>query len=177
MISFIYGGSSSGKSAFAENRIVELAGESAKKYYLATMIAYGREGEARVAKHRSLRAGKGFVTIEQPRDIEDAISKMDATDKAVLLECMSNLVANEMFKDEGQADREKVALKIDRGIRELIKGTGHLVIVSNNVFEDGIEYDEATTEYLHALGEVNIRIASMADEIYEVVAGIPVKVR
>ena len=52
-----------------------------------------------------------------------------------------------------------------------------LVIVTNNVFEDGIEYDDTTMEYIRAMGIVNQRIAAMADHVIEVVVGIPVVIR
>ena len=44
----------------------------------------------------------------------------------------------------------------------------------NNVFEDGISYEETTAEYIEAMGQVNERLAVMADTVIEVVAGIPV---
>ena len=49
-----------------------------------------------------------------------------------------------------------------------------MVVVSNNVFEDGIQYDTGTGEYLNALGRINERLAVLADEVIEVVVGIPV---
>ena len=92
---------------------------------------------------------------------------------AVLLECMSNLAANEMFSREQPVDRETVIAKILQGIEVLRKQADPLVIVTNNVFEDGIAYDSATIEYIEALGRVNERLAAEADEVVEVVAGIP----
>ena len=55
---FVTGGSGSGKSAFAEQQVVDSG--IARRIYLATMEAYGEEGRARVERHRALRAGKGF---------------------------------------------------------------------------------------------------------------------
>ncbi len=66
MITLVLGGSGSGKSAYAEH----LLDGKTNKYYIATMQVYDAEGEKKVARHRKLRAGKGFVTIEQPRDLE-----------------------------------------------------------------------------------------------------------
>ena len=61
-----------------------------------------------------------------------------------------------------------------QGVESLKKGIRHLVVVTNNVQEDGIWYDTTTMEYLKAMGEINQRLAAMADEVVEVVAGIPV---
>lgn len=48
------------------------------------------------------------------------------------------------------------------------------MIVSNNVFEDGIAYDETTMEYIRAMGQINEKLAAMAENTVEVVVGIPV---
>ena len=62
MVRFVYGGSGSGKSAFAEQLVVSCGAE--RKYYVATMKVYGDEGRRKVARHQKLRENKGFVTIE-----------------------------------------------------------------------------------------------------------------
>ena len=59
---------------------------------------------------------------------------------------------------------------------ELFSCVDDLVVVSGNVFNDGAEYEGSTLAYMRALGAVNAFIASKSDEVYEVVAGIPVKI-
>ena len=66
---------------------------------------------------------------------------------------------------------------IIRDIKLLKEQTTHFVVVSNNVFEDGITYDETTTEYIHAMGMINHKLAVLADRVVEVVAGIPVIIK
>lgn len=173
MITLITGGSASGKSAFGEEFMLRLG--NAHRYYLATMQVYDDEGQKKVERHRMLRAGKGFVTIEQPVDIRQAAAHMCKEDSAALLECMSNLAANEMFRDGRICTEDAVADKIVEETALLAEGLTNLVIISNNIFEDGIGYDEGTMCYLRALGAVNQRLAALADEVYEVVAGIPIK--
>ena len=50
----------------------------------------------------------------------------------------------------------------------------HLVIVTNEVFSDGCEYDAGTTDYIRRLGEINVRLSRAADAVVEVVYSIPV---
>ena len=50
----------------------------------------------------------------------------------------------------------------------------NLVVVTNEVFSDGIQYDPDTMRYLKYLGDINCRMAEMADQVTEVVYGIPV---
>lgn len=176
MMTLIIGGSGSGKSAYAEQYLDSRA-EGKKKYYLATMQVFDEEGQKRIERHRSLRSGRGFLTIEQPTAIQDALEKMEAGEKTALLECMSNLTANEMFAGQKPRAGEDVADKIIGGIRRLQQTLTHLVIVSNNVFEDGRSYEDAVMEYIRTMGQINEMLAEMADEVVEVVVGIPVVIK
>ena len=211
MIHLVTGGSGSGKSAYAEKLVTEqYKGDS--KYYIATMQVYDEEGKARIERHRQMRSGKGFTTIEQPAYIEEALTKIDKWEEkqcvavqeekegkqcvavqegkeekqcvaeqkekqcVALVECMSNLAANEIFQEEEIRPYAAVE-RILKGIKTLSKHLHGLVIVTNNVFEDGIEYDAGTQEYLKALGQINEGLASMADTVTEVVVGIPVPLK
>ena len=185
MITVITGGSASGKSAYAEDYTVQISGER-RRYYLATMQAFGREEQVKIERHQKLRRGKGYLTIEQPLSVSEALGKMEGfgqagqvptMEKTVLLECMSNLTANEMFADETPKSCEAVADKIMRDIELLSRELKHLVIVTNNVFEDGAVYDDTTMEYMRALGCINERLAVMADRVVEVVVGIPITIK
>ena len=95
-----------------------------------------------------------------------------------LLECMSNLVANEMFPETvGDEINANCVENIVRQIRHLKDQTGHLVIVTNQIFEDGIIYEPETMEYIRNLGQINQQLAEMADSVIEVVAGIPIFIK
>lgn len=173
MIDLILGGSGSGKSAYAESVAMQYG---KPRFYVATMQVYGAEGRKKVERHRKLRAGKGFQTVECPMNVGEIVSSLPEN-AVVLLECMSNLVANEMFQDLGTMPACAVVRKILREIQELDTQVKHLVIVSNNVFEDGVEYDETTQNYIEALGRINTEIAKKASCVVEVVVGIPVSVK
>ena len=102
MFHLITGGSGSGKSEYAEQKLMEYASHSKrnkKRYYIATMMPFGKETEEKIARHRRLRAGKGFETIECYTDLKKAAEILQTKETgSVLLECMSNLVANEMWR-------------------------------------------------------------------------------
>ena len=95
MLTLIVGGSASGKSAFAENYAME-AGEN--RIYIATMQPMDNECLARIEKHRGMRAQKNFQTVECYTGLKQARVPKDSV---VLLECMSNLTANEIYAPEG----------------------------------------------------------------------------
>ena len=195
MVVLVTGGSGSGKSAFAEEYLMRLSTQTETKYYIATMQPFGEESLAKIRRHQRLRAGKGFTTIEQSRDLTKAAQRIakpsnQFQEEAVtinrpensvpfirdtaLLECMSNLVANEMFAENKIRLRDEVTAQILDGIEALNSQLAHFLIVTNNVFEDGISYEETTAEYIEAMGQVNERLAAMADTVIEVVTGIPV---
>lgn len=189
MFHVITGGSGSGKSAYAEDCIVQLHKDSVPLYYIATMMPFGAEMEAKIDRHRKLRAGKGFETIECFQNLHfltKAPEKQLKPNADVLLECMSNLVANEWFayvQRNGGADcfsKERVEMvtdKIWRGVLHLIEHCRNLVVVTNEVFsecqEDTIEMDC----YKQILAAMNYRMAAVADQVTEVVYGIPVAVK
>lgn len=168
MVHMITGGSGSGKSEYAES-LVLAAGEG-RRVYIATMIPYGTEGSARVARHRRLRREKQFETIERYTDLAGLSVEPGCI---VLLECVSNLVANEVFEPCGA--HEHTADRVVAGIRSLSRQAKELFVVTNEVFSDGVTYDAETERYLSYLGEVNCRLAAMADSVTEVVYGIPVR--
>ena len=186
MMTLILGGSGSGKSAFAEDYLLRAVADKQKsdervyrKYYIATMQIWDAEMQTKVDRHHRLRQGKGFMTIEQPVALEKSLEMMrEIQPVAVLLECMSNLVANEMFSMESismesQKAGQTVTERVVRGVEALKSHADPFVIVTNNVFEDGIVYDNSTMEYIETLGRINERLAAEADEVIEVVAGIP----
>lgn len=198
MVVLVTGGSGSGKSAFAEEYLMRLSTQAETKYYIATMQPFGEESLAKIRRHQRLRAGKGFTTIEQSRDLTKAAQRIaklpnQFQEEAVtinrpensvpfirdtaLLECMSNLVANEMFSGADIVSEDVVVGHILQGIKSLSAKVDELVIVSNNVFEDGISYDATTQAYIRALGRINTEVAALADTVTEVVVGIPVPVK
>ena len=172
MLVVVTGGSGSGKSAFAEETILSLG--EARRIYIATMQAFDEESHRRIRRHRHMRAGKGFETIERYTELDELLIPKDCV---VLLECMSNLVANEMFSGADIVLEDVVVGHILQGIKSLSAKVDELVIVSNNVFEDGISYDATTQAYIRALGRINTGVATLADTVTEVVVGIPVPVK
>ncbi|MDD5953002.1 MAG: bifunctional adenosylcobinamide kinase/adenosylcobinamide-phosphate guanylyltransferase [Oscillospiraceae bacterium] len=173
MMTLVFGGSGSGKSAYAESLAVS-RGEGMPLYYLATMHPFGPEGRERVRRHRDMRQGKGFCTIEQPVNVETSLEQMQPGSKTILLECLSNLVANELFDGEITDTPEAVCDQVIAGICSLQRASTHLILVSCDVFRDGKTYDESTTAYLQTLGSVHQQLCTLCEEVIEVVVGIPV---
>ena len=98
----VYGGSGSGKSAWAEREL--LARAQGRAVYLATMEPGTGEAARRIQRHRAMRerhgaaAGRRFVTLERPVDIGGADVRPGDW---VLLEDLGTLLANEIWPAGG----------------------------------------------------------------------------
>ena len=202
MLHIVYGGSASGKSSYAESFAMSLQGEG-RLLYIATMNPFkwntteiDPETIQRIERHRAMRADKGFDTVECYRHVEHIVAKRQ---DVLLLECMSNLLANEMYLEQDSDDGglaetmsevEKagvgmsetlspVSKKIVQALVNLSTRVQDVVIVINDVFSDGgnLTYDESTREYVKNLAEINCALAREAATVTEVVCGIPVIVK
>lgn len=160
----------SGKSVKAEALAVELSPDG-KRIYLATMIPFGEEGAMRVEKHRALRKGKGFVTVERAFDVGNipddrgCIAGIRAKEATVLIECVSNLCANVMFeKEKGRKLKspEEVSRIVTKDIMNLKDKVKNLIAVTNDfILEEG--FDEETLLYIRAMEYVNRELKDRAD--------------
>lgn len=178
----IIGGSASGKSAFGEKLLHECCPQN--KLYIATMKLYDEESVKRVEKHKTMRKDKHFDTIESYDQNLDLVRDVASRHDGALFECLSNYITNCMFMDEqmekwtnGANEQEEISLA-NNLCEELFKvqgSTGYLVVMSAEVFSDGRKYDAGTESYKRVLALCNRILAKKADEVYEVICGIPKK--
>ena len=171
----VTGGSASGKSEFAEHRLLALAGQD-NKYYVATMPIFNAEDEKRKAKHLRARQGRGFITVEQPDDLTELRlpALPGGSRRFALLEDIGNLAANEMFGKNGMTG---AADRVANGALSLAAQCDGAVIVSVDVARDGQSYDPETREYIRIIESVNATLAEQFDEVYEVVCGIAIRLK
>lgn len=166
MLILLTGGSACGKSSFAEKLCLSLP---TPRYYLAAMKPFGPGSAEKIAAHRKMRDGKGFETVERYTDYASLTLARRGT---VLLECICNLTANEMFDECGrQSDPYEAVIS---GVRHVAAQCGDLIVVTNEVGAEPAQYDAGTQTYVQALGRINRALAQMADCVCEMVCGIPI---
>lgn len=183
MMELVSGGSGSGKSAYAEDLIcavyrsictsVEDSRRRPSLYYIASMGHYGEETEEKIAAHRKQRDGKGFHTLEWYTGLTEHLSGPDCPvteGSCVLLECISNLTANEMYMEEGAGKNTVEA--ITNGIRLLKERCAYVVVVTNDVFAESVMDSKEMKEYKRVLGQINRNLAQMADRVTRIVYGV-----
>ena len=185
---FICGGAGAGKSAFAEVLAQKLGG---RLVYVATMPVVSDEDKAKVERHHRLRAGKGFTTIERP----GALSDLPHNGETMLIECLSTHVANLMFNPGNTTadatrhgtnscpscssftDTEHWTSLLKAELAPLLKRKGNTIFVSLEITSDGTTYSPETEAYKSVLTAVNSYLVQNSDAAFEVVCGIPVKIK
>ena len=195
MLHLVICGSASGKSAFGE-KIANEYYEKIKKiqinekceskmFYVATMMSKDEESLARIKKHQEMRKEKSFDTIECFYDIGVSLQKDDymSCHNVFLLECMSNLLANEMYGKDGNIKgssfevlRKKTSQYIINPIQKLAKSQD-VIVISNEIFSEGKSSFEETETYIKILGYINESLLRIADYGTEVVCSIPVSLK
>lgn len=180
MIALVVGGAKSGKSMFAqdlakslkesfniyleEDLDSELKKKNGKLYYVATMNPYDLEDLKRIENHLKEREGYGFNTIEETMDMIK-VSKIIQKEDTVLIDSITSLVTNYMFK--GKDFFKEVSNDILSGILEIINVAGDVVIVSDYLFSDSIQYDFYTESFRKEIGVINRKLAEFADIVVE----------
>ena len=153
------------KSEFAESVILQLSQKEEKRVYIATMMAFDEEAKRKIARHRQMRKEKNFFTIECFTGLKKVVLPQGCT---VLLDCMSNLTANEMFQANGA--KENTVTEVIEGIDSILGQCANLVVVTNEIFSDGFDYDETVytvwdIAYRYELeGEVQHEIAESYED-------------
>ena len=168
MFTLVIGGAASGKSQYAEELV--LRSPHRPRIYIATMEPFDAEGRARVEKHRRMRADKDFQTVERYTDLS---SVRLGSRGAVLLECVGNLAANELYSPAGAGSVAGAVSAIVDGVDALLAQCADLVVVSNEVFTGGADYAGGTMDYLRLVAGANRALAKRADRVCEVVCGLP----
>lgn len=169
MFILVTGGAASGKSQHAERLLCERAREGSR-LYLATMQPFGAEAQARMLRHHALRAGKGFQTVERYTDLAH-VELPEKRYDGILLECLSTLLANEIFSPDG-AGEEAVPAILQAVDSFYPRSCQTLVVVTNEIFSDGIEYPAQTMQYMKQLAQLNAVLAQKADVVVHSVCGI-----
>lgn len=184
---FITGGARSGKSGFALKRATEIQG---RKVYIATAEPLDEEMRQRIERHKKERASV-WHTIEEPLKISGLIRELKGRYDVLLLDCLTIWLSNVMHADEVQSSRFKVqdseilwrieefitALKDFIAPSVLKAQPSALFIVSNEVGMGIVPENELARNFRELAGLLNQKVAEVAQEVYFMVSGIPLKIK
>ncbi|GAE35873.1 bifunctional adenosylcobinamide kinase/adenosylcobinamide-phosphate guanylyltransferase [Halalkalibacter akibai] len=183
MIFFISGGVRSGKSQYAEQRAKEFHSSNGRNlYYIATSNVYDLEMKARVALHQQQREQdmERWKLYERKTDLHQLLPVFQAGD-TILLDCVTTLLSNELFQDgeitgknwEDETYVRTLENKLTSLFTEMAKAPYIVVIVSNELSFEPMNYELSTQIYLRLLGRLHQKIVSLATEAILVENGIP----
>ncbi|MFO8010313.1 MAG: bifunctional adenosylcobinamide kinase/adenosylcobinamide-phosphate guanylyltransferase [Dehalococcoidia bacterium] len=180
---FISGGARSGKSLFAQDLAAKL---SEKVLFVATAEILDDDMRLRIDKHRRERP-ESWRTLECPYDISVHMEKIIGDAEVVIIDCVTLLVSNLMHGDQRDSleDDEldiaelepRVLQEVESLLRLMSKSGAAYIIVSNEVGLGIVPENRAGRVYRDILGRANQILAGYADEVYFMIAGIPVKVK
>ena len=164
----VLGGARSGKTGFGE-RLALRSGH--RPVYLATAEALDAEMVERVQSHQRGRASQ-FTTVEEPVALSSALIAAAATHDVILVDCLTLWISNLLGAGEN------VALAVDELAGTLGQIQRAKIILVSNEVGLGIVPDNALARMFRDLaGSTHQRLAEICDDVYFVVAGLPMTLK
>ncbi len=168
-LALILGGARSGKSSYAER----LVADKAKVIYFATAEAGDLEMADRIERHRKNRP-TSWKTVVSPTGLAERL-RADAMDfEAAIIDCLTLYVSNLMTSGLGEG---RIAAEIEELAAACREIAADVAIVSNEVGLGVVPANKLGRAYRDLLGRCNQLIAAAADDVYFMVAGIPVRIK
>lgn len=165
----ITGGARSGKSLYAEERAAQL-GE--RLLYMATGEAKDEEMARRIAEHKK-RRGKKWTTREEPLEMVRELLLQCGKFDCAAVDCLTLWLSN-LLLQRGEEAAEKAVGDL---IEVLPRLDFHCLLVTNEVGSGIVPDNPLARQFRELAGWANQRIASVAEEVILMVAGIPVVVK
>ena len=166
-ITLITGGQRSGKSRFAEQMVLSL---DSYPIYMATSRFWDDEHRRRIEKHQENR-GSEWVTIEEDKKL----SKHDLSGKTILIDCVTLWVTNFFYDFDSDIESSLSALK--KEFDSFTSQDARFVFVTNEIGLGEMSQNKLQRKFADLQGWFNQYIASKADEVYLMVAGISMKIK
>lgn len=176
----VTGGIKSGKSSFAEKLASQLGNDV---IYIATALVGDQEMERKVQIHRNRRPAD-WHTIEEPYNIKEALQEYGSKHKVILIDCLTMLISNHIFREEGHECTDVSEATINKIIQEMKLASlaaksaeCHVIVVTNEVGFSLVSENRLGRKFQELVGKVNQLFAHAADSVYLLVSGCPVKVK
>ena len=180
-MTLVVGGTRSGKSQYSEKIA---SGFGKKILYVATAEVWSGSGslEYRILKHRERRPQE-WPTLECPRNVAATVQASGLLEQVdgVILECITLLASNILYDQKDPAEYlpfQDALIREIEALKELIsRSPVPWVLVSSETGMGIVQPDPETRHYCDGLGIANQLLAKSADEVYFMVAGLPVTVK
>ena len=167
----VLGGARAGKSTFAL-RLAEAQIGDGQGCFIATAQALDDEMAERIARHRAERSAQ-WITVEEPFQLDAALLQA-AEAKVVLIDCLTLFVSNWLLRSDNETE-QTVQTLVARLLASVNEQT--VICVSNEVGLGLVPDNPLGRTFRDLLGRVNQQFAAAADEVYLLVAGLPLQLK
>ena len=197
---YVTGGAKSGKSKFAEDLLLNMNNGNQKNIYLATSLIYDEEMDIKVSLHKKRRQDR-WITVEGYKNFYESLEKKfveiyskkkeiyekDIFINNMLVDCLTNMISNIIFenidiewsnpaKDQIEKCDEVIENEVEKLI-EISQKFENVIIVSNELGMGIVPSYPLGRYFREIAGKMNQKIAEIADEVFFVVSGIPIKIK
>ncbi len=172
----ILGGVRSGKSSFAQKLAV---GFGRNVFFVATAEALDKEMSSRIEEHKRNRP-RSWHTLEAPTAVGKEIREQIGNAEVVVIDCITMLISNLLVGNSQTRpayEREQVIDEIEQLVECIDTLEATFIIVSNEVGMGLVPENRLGRLYRDELGKANQILAQHADEVYLMLAGIPIKLK
>lgn len=178
-LTLVLGGVRSGKSRFAEELALKLGGDDV--LFVAT--AENRDGEMdhRIQKHKASRPD-GWVTLEQPRNVGQAILERKESSRVILIDCLTILASNVLCQDHellpSPASIDQIHHQLTSELEKIVEVArvrrAHVIVVSGEVGLGIVPEHPLGRAFRDLLGWANQSLAKHANATYMMISGFAV---
>jgi adenosylcobinamide kinase/adenosylcobinamide-phosphate guanylyltransferase len=152
--------------------------------FVATAEAGDEEMRQRIERHKKARSA-AWSTLEVTAGVGRQIGEKIGQAKVVIVDCITLLVGNIFSQYSDQSGERIDAPLVEKGVMaeigELIEHVNRLdasfIIVSNEVGLGLVPANRMGRLYRDLLAKANQMLAQAADEVYLMVAGLPLKIK
>ncbi|MFI3318345.1 MAG: bifunctional adenosylcobinamide kinase/adenosylcobinamide-phosphate guanylyltransferase [Rikenellaceae bacterium] len=166
-IIYVSGGQRSGKSSYAQMLAESLSPEP---IYLATAKCWDDEFRSRIERHQRDR-GEMWSTIEE----QIHISNHNLNGRTVMMDCLTLWLTNIFCAND--FDRDKSLRFAKEEWQRFIDQDFTLIVVSNEIGQGVIPMESSTRAFVDLQGWTNQFIASLSDEAYVMISGLPLRLK
>jgi adenosylcobinamide kinase/adenosylcobinamide-phosphate guanylyltransferase len=169
-VTLVLGGARSGKSRYAQ----QLAEQSRHVVFVATAKASDEEMRLKIERHRTDRPQE-WRTIEEPLNLPEVMAENERGSEVILVDCLTIFAAN-LLEAEGE-DSKAIERRVDALCEALQIAQCNVVLVSNEVGSGVVPEYAVGCRFRDLLGEINQKVARIADDVVLLVAGLPLALK
>jgi adenosylcobinamide kinase/adenosylcobinamide-phosphate guanylyltransferase len=171
-ITLVLGGVRSGKSRYAQT----LAAGVSPVAFVATarQADSDEEMQRKIERHRADRPQE-WRTIEEPLDLASVLAEQGSSYRIIVVDCLTLYAANLLDAEHG--DLISIEDRLRRFYEALRSAPCSVALVSNEVGSGIVPAFPEGRKYRDLLGEINQRVASAADNVLLMVAGLPLALK